>query len=124
MQVLLHMPHTKLRLPKIFYKGLLIDKNELYKYNLIMSDVGINELFRGVKAYRIQSKYSRLYCDVEKFKDDNLEVMSKYGQGVVYTHTYNQIKFHEHDEKYKRKVFKYYDKYHKKLDRLIKKVIK
>ena len=87
MKILLHMPHTKLRLPKIFYRGLLIDKNELNKYNLIMSDVGVDELFKGIKAYKIQSKYSRLYCDVEKFKDDNLEIMSKYGQGVIYTHT-------------------------------------
>ncbi len=89
MKVLLHMPHTKLRLPPIFYKWLIVNKNELHQYNLIMSDVGVDELFKGIKAYRIHPKYSRLYCDVEKFKDDNLEVMSKYGQGVVYTHTYN-----------------------------------
>ena len=124
MKVLLHMPHTKLRLPPIFYKWLIVNKNELHQYNLIMSDVGVDELFKGIKAYRIHPKYSRLYCDVEKFKDDNLEVMSKYGQGVVYTHTYNQIMFHKHDEKYKSKVFKYYDKYHKKLDRLVKKLLR
>ena len=53
MKILLHMPHTKLRLPKIFYKGLLIDNNELNKYNLMMSDVGVDELFKGIKAYKI-----------------------------------------------------------------------
>ena len=124
MKILLHMPHTKLRLPKIFYKGLLIDNNELNKYNLMMSDVGVDELFKGIKAHKIQSKYSRLYCDVEKFKDENLEIMSKYGQGVIYTHTFNQIRFREHDEKYKRKIFKYYNQYHKKLDRLVKRLLK
>ena len=90
----------------------------------MMSDVGVDELFKGIKAHIIQPKYSRLYCDVEKFKDDNLEIMSKYGQGVIYTHTYDQIRFHTHDEKYKQKVFKYYDQYHKKLDRLVKRLLK
>ena len=124
MKVLLHMPHTKLTLPKSFYKGLLIDKNLLNKYNLIMSDIGINTLFKDVKGYRISPKYSRLYCDVEKFKDDEIEVMSKYGQGVIYTHTFDKTLFHLHDEKYKNKVYKYYDNYHKKLDRLVKRLLK
>ena len=77
MKILLHMPHVSLKLPKSFYKGLLIDKNLVNKYNLIMSDVGIDTLFKDVKAYRIKAKYSRLFCDIEKFKNDELEVMSK-----------------------------------------------
>lgn len=79
MKILLHMPHVSLKLPKSFYKGLLINKCLLNKYNLLMSDLGIDTLFKDVKAHKIKAKYSRLYCDVEKFKDDNLEIMSKYG---------------------------------------------
>ena len=49
--------------------------------------------------------------------------MSIYGQDVIYTHTYDQIRFHTHDEQYKQKVLKYYDQYHKKLDRISKKLL-
>ena len=45
-KVLLHIPHTSLRLPKIFYKGLLISKEELRKYNLKMSDLEVDYLFK------------------------------------------------------------------------------
>ena len=122
-KVLLHIPHTSLRLPKCFYKGLLISKFNLQKYNLKMSDVGVDYLFNHIKAVRVTAKYSRLFCDVEKFKDDNIEFMSKYGQGVVYTHIYDQILFHQHDDKYKNKVFKYYDRHHKKLNRISKRLL-
>ena len=124
MKVLLHMPHISLRLPTSFYKGLQISKNEINKYNLKMSDVGIDTLFKDVKGYRISPKYSRLYCDVEKYKNDELEVMSKYGQGVIYTHTFDGTLFHTHDGKYKNKVYKYYDKYHKRLDKVVEKLLK
>ena len=70
MKVLLHMPHISLRLPISFYKGLQISKNEINKYNLTMSDVGIDTLFKDVKGYRISPKFSRLYCDVEKYKNE------------------------------------------------------
>lgn len=118
------MPHTSLRLPKRFYKGLLIEKNLLNKYNLTMSDIGIDHLFKDYKTYKVKSKYSRLYCDVEKFKDDSIEVMSKYGQGVVYTHIYDKTLFHTHNDRYKKKVYKYYDKYHKQLDKKVKRLLK
>lgn len=122
-KILLHMPHTSLKLPKIFYKGLLICKEDLRKYNLKNSDVCIDYLFKDFKATRIRAKYSRLFCDVEKFKDDSLEFMSKYGQGIIYTKTYDGLLFHKHDEKYKQKVFKYYDRYHKKLDKVSKRLL-
>ncbi len=123
LKVLLHIPHISLKVPKIFYKGLLISKDEFRKYNLKMSDIYVDYLFKDIKGKRIKAKYSRMFCDVEKFKDETQEFMSKYGQGVIYTHTYNQILFHQHDEKYKKKVYKYYDRYHKKLDRISKRLL-
>lgn len=122
-KVLLHIPHSSLKLPRIFYKYLLISKELLNKYNLEMSDLFVNKLFENVKGKKIIAKYSRLYCDVERFKDDRLEVMAKYGQGVVYTNTYDGIFFHKHNEKYKRKVLRYYDGYHKRLDRISKSIL-
>lgn len=123
MKILLHIPHTSLKAPKSFYKSLLISKTEFRKYNLKMSDINIDYLFSDIKGKRIKPKYTRLYCDVEKFKDDSKEFMSRYGQGVIYTHTYDNILFHHHDDKYKKRVYKYYDKYHKKLDKTARRLL-
>lgn len=124
MKVLLHIPHSSLKVPKKFYKGLLISREEFQKYNLKMTDVGIDELFKEVKGYKYKAKYSRLYCDVEKYKDNSKEFMYKYGQGVIYTKTYDGKDFHINDDKYKKKVYKYYDKYHYRLDKLALKLLK
>ena len=124
MKILLHVPHSSLRVPKYFHKGLTISKNEFNKYNLEMTDFGIDELFKELEGVKIQAKYSRLFCDVERFKDDNLETMSKYGEGVIYTKTYDGKTFHKHDKNYRKKVLKYYDKYHNKLNKTAKKLLK
>ena len=124
MNIIMHMPHVSLKVPKRFYKGLIISKDLFNKYNLEMTDLGIDILFKDFKYKKIKSKYSRLYCDVERFKDDNLEIMSKYGEGVIYTNLYDGLLFHRHDNKYKNKVLKYYDKYHKKLDIITKQLLK
>ena len=123
-KLLLHMPHISLKVPKYFYKGLLISKEEFYKYNLKNSDVLVDHLFKDLKGIKIKPKYSRMFCDVERFKDDELEIMSKVGQGVIYTHTYDKKLFHKHNEKYRNKVLKYYNKYHRKLDKITKNVLK
>ena len=124
MKILMHMPHVKLDVPKDFYDGLIVDKNLFHKYNLEMSDLGVDELFKEYECIKIIPKYSRLYCDVERFKDDSKEIMSKYGEGFCYTHFYDGILFHKHDDIYKNKVLSYYDEYHKNLDNITKKLLK
>ena len=124
MNIIMHMPHVSLKVPKRFYKGLIISKNLFNKYNLEMTDFGVDTLFKDFKYKKIKPKYSRLYCDVERFKDDKLEIMSKYGEGVIYTNLYDGLLFHRHDNKYKNKVLKYYDKYHKKLDKITQNLLR
>ena len=123
MKILLHMPHVSLDVPEEFYDGLIIPKMLFHKYNLEMTDLGIDELFKSFNCIKVIPKYSRLYCDVERFRDDSKEIMSKYGEGVVYTHLYDGKLFHIHDEKYKNKVLKYYDEHHNYLDDVTKKLL-
>ena len=49
MKILLHMPHVSLKVPKHFYKGLLIPKTVFNKYNLEMSDLGRLTYFLGME---------------------------------------------------------------------------
>lgn len=123
MNTLLHIPHASLDVPDEFFDGLMISKELFRRYNLEMSDIGIDELFRDMEAVRVQAPFSRLYCDVERFRDDEQEVMFQYGEGVIYTHTYDGIRFHEHDEGYRKRVLEYYDRYHKELDETAEKLL-
>ena len=123
-QILIHAPHVSLDVPKSFYKGLVIKKNLFHKYNLEMADIGLLEYLKDYNYKVVYPKYSRLYCDVERFPDDEKEIMSKYGEGVVYTNLYDGTLFHIHDGNYKRKVMKYYYKYHKRLDKITKRLLR
>lgn len=124
MQVLLHVPHTSLKVPKYFYRGLIISKEEFRKYNLEMTDCCVDYLFKDAPYRKIKAKYSRLFVDVERFKNEEKEVMNQYGEGVIYTHLYDGKMFHQHNEKYRQKALKYYDRYHKKLDKTVQKMLK
>jgi len=63
--------------------------------------------------------FSRIYCDVEKFIDDENEVMSKYGQGVFYTKDCKGNVFRRINQDYKDRILEsYYFPYHKGLDEL------
>lgn len=121
--ILLHIPHASLEVPEEFYQGLTISKELFRRYNLEMCDVGIDELFRDVPGERVVAPFSRLYCDVERFKDDSKEPMSQYGEGVIYTHTYDGTLFHTHDNIYRDKIISYYDQYHRQLNHTAEKLL-
>lgn len=118
-KIILHIPHAKTKLPKQFLDKILINKKEILNFNKTISDLYIDELFcmKGVK--RVVFKYSRIFCDVERFVNDECEEMSKFGMGVVYTKTHNKIKFINPCKEYKESVInKYYWPHHKKLNKI------
>lgn len=123
--LIIHIPHSSLRLPKMFKSKCLLTKEQLKKENLILTDLYTNRFFNRTKYNIIRFKYSRLFLDVEKFKDDKKEIMSKVGMGVIYTKTINKDKLIGYDKKYKDFVIsKYYDKYHDYIDKLVDKNLK
>ena len=77
MKILLHLPHVSLDVPNYFYKGLIIPKPLFRKYNLEMSDLGVDYLLKDLPGTRIKPPYSRLFCDVERFRDDKKERMAQ-----------------------------------------------
>ncbi len=67
--ILFHIPHASLKLPKIFSTICIKDKNYIEKTNLFLSDYLTDQLIP--KSYpKLIFKYSRIFCDVEKFKED------------------------------------------------------
>jgi N-formylglutamate amidohydrolase len=80
--MILHIPHSSTILPDTFQisEGISL-KKEFQR----MTDWYTDELFDFLGATKLVFPYSRLYCDVERFRDDNEEEMAKKGMGVCYT---------------------------------------
>lgn len=122
-QILFHVPHSSLKLPNNYWRICIKDKKYIDKINLLLSDYLIDKLLPQ-NCHKLLFKYSRIFCDVEKFKDDNKEIMFKKGMGVFYT-KYCNDNIAIINKKYKERVLKsYYDKHHNKLNKIVTKLLK
>ena len=88
--IILHIPHSSLTIPKEALHQ--YDTSFLQEEFLLMTDRYTDELF-GLPYSSIVFPYSRLFCDVERFRDDSQEEISQKGMGVVYTRTHNNIEY-------------------------------
>lgn len=120
--ILFHIPHSSIKLPKKYWEICMKDKEYIEKSNIFLSDYLVNKLSPN-NSNKLIFPYSRIFCDVEKFKDDKKEIMSKKGMGVLYTKDLdNTITII--NKKHKNKVLKsYYDKYHNQLDKKVINII-
>lgn len=125
-KIILHIPHSSLKLPRVFKQNKFeLHQNQIDEFNFAITDLYTDKLFSCNKFKTVKFKYSRIFCDVEKFADDNKESMSKYGMGVVYTKTNKQQKFFNPTLEYKQTVInKIYYPYHKKLTKIVKNSIR
>lgn len=123
--LLIHIPHSSIKLPNNFWKRTLLSKKYIQKENIFISDYLVNKFIPKSKCYILKFKYSRLFCDVERFKDDNKEKMANFGMGAIYTHDSNNKQFIKYDSNYKNFVLKkYYDKHHNRLNYLVSKILR
>lgn len=104
----IHIPHSSIHIvDSSQYVGDLTND-----FNLL-TDWFTDELFDYECYEKFVVPYSRLWCDVERFRDDLQEPMAKYGHGVVYTHgaTENRIR-NVSQEEIERIKTDYYDAHH------------
>jgi N-formylglutamate amidohydrolase len=81
--LILHIPHASLSIPD--YSAFLLPRDAVDVEALHLSDLYTDELFLPLPGdVVIQANFSRVYCDVERFKSDSLEPMSKFGMGATY----------------------------------------
>ena len=122
---IIHIPHSALKTPRIFRKRLLVDKNYFEKENIFISDYLVDKFIPKDFSNIVKFNYSRMFCDVERYLDDNLEEMSKYGMGAIYEKDSNKKEYLIIDDNYKKYVINYYYKrHHRKLDEMVEKVLK
>ena len=125
-KLILHIPHSSITIPDKFYeRDIVISREKLHEFNLNMTDLYTNELFNDDSFASIIFDYSRVFCDVEKFADDSMEPMSKYGMGTIYTKTNNNEFIGNVTTEYKNYVLEnVYYPYHKDMTDIVNELLK
>ena len=81
--IILHIPHASTIIPH--GTTFLVDDQTIREELLKLTDWHTEDLFSAGGHVRIIAPYSRLFCDTERFADDDREVMAEKGMGVLYT---------------------------------------
>ncbi len=113
-KILIHVPHASLKVTKKFKKKLLLSTKEFNEENYFMCDYRIDKCTPFI-SNKIIFKYSRIMCDVERYRDEKLEEMNKYGMGYIYEYTSLKKKILDIDKNYRKYIDKIYEKHHKKI---------
>ena len=85
--LIFHIPHASQDIPNNYMDQFLLRYEELYDEHLKLVDRYADELFDPSGYHSVISPVSRLLCDVERFADDEEELMARVGMGAVYLNT-------------------------------------
>jgi len=114
--ILIHVPHASMYIPGEYRRTALISQEELEEENLFMCDSGVLELIPPAFAENtIVFPYSRLYCDVERFRGGS-EPMEAYGMGYIYTRDSRGREMFRPSEEHRAEVTRLYERHHKELN--------
>jgi N-formylglutamate deformylase len=83
--LILHIPHSSTLIP--FKEGYCVSDEILNQEILKLTDWYTDNLFENETDISIKAPFSRIFCDTERFSDDNEEVMAQFGMGVLYEKT-------------------------------------
>ena len=121
--ILIHISHSSLYIPEEYRNTCLISQKELERENLFMCDTGVAELVpEALMGNAIIFPYSRLYCDVERFRDGS-EPMDAYGMGYIYTRDSLGREIFRPDEAHRREVDAVYEEHHRLLDERVERIL-
>ena len=122
--LLIHIPHASLHLPPDFWRDVTVDQ-KIIEYNLrFMADYKVGELARDIDCHKVIAKYSRIYCDVERFRDDSDEPMAKLGMGAVYTHLPGGVQYRQLTPERRDEIIQQtYEPHHAQLNKLSQKIV-
>lgn len=79
---ILHIPHSSIHIPS--FDGYVATQEELQNELLKLTDWHTDDLFDVDGCERIVVPFSRIFCDVERFENDDEEPMSQFGMGATY----------------------------------------
>ena len=122
--LLIHIPHTSLRLPQGFWRDIVVNR-KIIEHNLrFMADYKVDELVRDINCHKVIARYSRLYCDVERFQNDADEPMARLGMGAVYTHLPGSMQYRQVTPERREEIIKQaYEPHYVQLNKLSQKIV-
>ena len=118
-KLVLHIPHSSTEIPLL--GGYVSTQDEIQQEIIKLTDWFTDDLFDSLTDDKIVAPFSRIFCDVERFSDDELEVMSKFGMGVLYEKFDNGNLLRIVSPELKQEVLKnYYWLHHNKFNTVVK----
>lgn len=118
-KLVLHIPHSSAVIPD--FEGYVSTEDEIQQEIIKLTDWYTDDLFGSQEDDKVVAPFSRIFCDVERFSDDDLEIMSKFGMGVLYEKFDNGNQLRIVTPKLKSDVLNnYYWKHHNLLDNVVK----
>ena len=121
--ILIHVPHSSLYIPEEYCRNALISREELEEENRFVCDSGVIELIPpALKENALIFPYSRLYCDVERFRDDS-EPMNALGMGYIYTRDTRGREIFQPTSEHRAAVDCIYDAHHSQLDERVSEIL-
>ena len=114
--LIIHIPHSSNKIPSI--EGYCVDGEVLANEQLLLTDWYTDELFASESTINIKADFSRIFCDVERFRNDKDESMSMVGMGALYTHTDSGLVMRKIENELRENILgHYYDKHHEQLNK-------
>jgi N-formylglutamate amidohydrolase len=123
--ILIHIPHSSYVIPDE-YRGLFyLNNDDLFQEQIKMSDSYTDELFDVEGIQKLIFPISRLVCDVERFRSEKDEEMTKQGMWVCYTQTSDCKPLKKVNTKHKQEILEhYYDKHHSVFESRVEQMLK
>ena len=82
-KLILHIPHASKIIPD--KNGYVVSDEVLNDEILLLTDWHTEDLFDFAGGISITANFNRVFCDVERFANDDDEPMAKKGMGAIYT---------------------------------------
>ena len=123
MQAILHIPHAATTIPDDYLGTYLGGQARIDNEHLQLADLHTDRLFVSprIAALPLVFPYSRIFVDVERFRDANDEIMAARGMGALYTHGHNleRLRTLPKVEAHEALLKRYYDPHHTTLTAMV-----
>ena len=113
LSVVVHVPHAAVEMPEKWREKILLDEESLRLELIRMTDWYTDDLFeRGSDFRYVHATYSRLVCDMERFRDPTQEGMTAKGMWICYEKTADGLPLKSVDATHIEEVRMVYDRHH------------
>jgi N-formylglutamate amidohydrolase len=123
-----NIPHSSTYIPSFIKQSFILSDGDLYNELLKLTDKYVDEFFSCVPDFDGISmiyRYSRMIVDPERFEDDQEEIMSSKGMGVIYTKTSNgnKLRISPKEDEREELLDLFYRPYHSAIEREVQNLI-